>query len=148
MSPGSSLRAALVAILIPGLTFAPGLATAGAAQDLPRTRPERTAYAVMAFLESLRLVDPGLEVRALGYSEEGRSLPLAVFGAEPGATAAEIRADRRLRVLVLANIHAGEVAGKEAALVLARELVEGRRDDWLDSVIVLIAPIYNADRPA
>jgi hypothetical protein len=152
MSPESSLRAALVAILIPGLMFAPRLATTGAAQDSPRTRPERTGYAetsryadVIAFLDSLRLLDPGFDVRALGYSEEGRSLPLAVFGAESGATAAEISADTRLRVLVLANIHAGEVAGKEAALVLARELTEGRRDDWLDSVIVLIAPIYNAD---
>ena len=152
MGRGPSLRAALVAILIPGLTFAPGLVTAAAAQDSPRTRPERTAYEetsryadVIAFLDSLRLVDPEIDVRSLGYSEEGRSLPLAVFGAEPGATVAEIRADTRLRVLVLANIHAGEVAGKEAALVLARELVEGRHDGWLDSVIVLIAPIYNAD---
>ena len=152
MSPGPSLRAALVAILIPGLTFAPGLATAGVAQESPLTRPERSGYEetsryadVIAFLDSLRLVDPRLDVRSLGYSEEGRSLPLVVFGAEPGATAAEIRADTRLRVLVLANIHAGEVAGKEAALVLARELVEGQRNRWLDSVIVLIAPIYNAD---
>ncbi len=100
---------------------------------------------MIAFLDSLRLVNPELDVRKLGYSEEGRSLPLLVFGAAPGATAGEIRVDPRLRVLVLANIHAGEVAGKEAALVLARELARGRRADWLDSVIVLIAPIYNAD---
>lgn len=152
MRPRASFRAALAAVLIPGLTFASGATAGAAAQESPRTRPERTGFEetsrytdVVAFVDSLRLVDPGLDVRSLGYSEEGRTLPLVVFGAAPGAGAGEIRADSRLRVLVLANIHAGEVAGKEAALVLARELVEGRHDDWLDSVIVLIVPIYNAD---
>ena len=145
-------RAALAAILISGLVFAAGVTPSAIAQESPRTRPERTGFEetsrytdVIAFLDSLRLVDPGLDVRTFGYSEEGRSLPLVVFGAAPGASDEVIRADSRLRILVLANIHGGEVAGKEAALVLARELVEGQRDDWLNSVIVLIAPIYNAD---
>ena len=152
VGPGVSLRAVIAAVLIPGLTFVSGVAASAVAQESPRTRPERTGFEetsryadVIAFIDSLRLVDPGLDVRSLGYSEEGRPLPLVVFGAAPGAAADEIRADPRLRVLVLANIHAGEVAGKEAAQVLARELVEGRRDYWLDSVIVLIVPIYNAD---
>ena len=152
MAPGSRFRAAIAAVLIPGLLLVEGLTAPATAQESPRTRPERTGFEetsryadVVAFLDSLRLIDPGLDVRSFGYSEEGRSLPLVVFGASPGASVDEIRADPRLRVLVLANIHAGEVAGKEAALVLARELVEGRRDDWLDSVIVMIAPIYNAD---
>lgn len=68
-----------------------------------------------------------------------------MFGASPEASLEELREDPRLRVLVLANIHAGEVAGKEAALALARELAAGRRDAWLDSLVVLVAPIYNAD---
>jgi hypothetical protein len=152
MRPGASVGAAIAAVLIPGLLAVEGATAPAYAQESPHTRPERTGFEetsrytdVVAFLDSLRLIDPGLDVRSFGYSEEGRVLPLVVFGAQPGADADEIRADPRLRVLVLANIHAGEVAGKEAALVLARELAEGRRDDWLDSVIVLIAPIYNAD---
>jgi hypothetical protein len=145
-------RAAIAAVFVPWLLFAAGVTPSAIAQESPRTRPERTGFEetsrhedVIAFLDSLRLVDPGLDVRSFGYSEEGRTLPLVVFGAAPGASAGVIRADPRLRVLVLANIHAGEVAGKEAALVLTRELAEGRRDDWLNSVIVLVAPIYNAD---
>ena len=51
---------------------------------------------------------------------------------------------RRLRVLVVANIHAGEVAGKEAALTLVRDLADGRVAG-LDGVTVLVAPLYNAD---
>jgi hypothetical protein len=119
---------------------------------LPSTRPERTGYEetsryadVISFLDSLKLHEPTLDLRSFGVSEQGRRLPLVLFGAAPDWTPAEIRADARIRVLVLANIHAGEVAGKEAALVLARDLTVGRHRDWLDSAIVMIAPIYNAD---
>lgn len=119
---------------------------------LPATRPERSGYEetsryadVVEFLDTLKLREPTLDLRSFGVSEEGRRLPLVLFGAGIGSTPAQIRADPRLRVVVLANIHAGEVAGKEAALVMARDLVAGRHDAWLDSVIVMIAPIYNAD---
>jgi hypothetical protein len=118
----------------------------------PRTRAERTGYEetsrfadVIAFMDSLALRRPDLDVRTFGVTEEGRRLPLVVFGAGAGASAEAIRNDDRIRILVLANIHAGEVAGKEAALVLARDLAAGRHDDWLESAIVMIAPIYNAD---
>ncbi|MFO7586932.1 MAG: M14 family metallopeptidase [Gemmatimonadota bacterium] len=152
-------RAALVAVCLGAL----GPAGAGAplaaqspeeaaASARPATRAERTGFAetsrhadVVAFLDSLRILRPGLDLRSFGYSERGRILPLVAFGTEPEKPLAALRDDPRLRVLVLANIHAGEVAGKEAALVLARELAAGRRDGWLDSLVVLVAPIYNAD---
>ncbi len=118
----------------------------------PASRAERSGFTdtsryadVLAFLDSLRIVHPDLDLRSFGYSEEGRALPLVVFGAESGRPLAELRSDPRLRVLVLANIHAGEVAGKEAALALARDLATGSRDAWLRDLVVLVAPIYNAD---
>jgi len=50
-----------------------------------------------------------------------------------------------VRVLVFGNIHAGEVAGKEAALILLRELSEGAHAEWADSLVLLVVPNYNAD---
>jgi hypothetical protein len=47
-------------------------------------------------------------------------------------------------VFIMANIHAGEVEGKEAAQMLLRDLVSSSRRLRQD-MIVLIAPIYNAD---
>ncbi len=157
-------RTALRLVLVVPLLLGPGAPSASAragrpvaAADTiplstaPRTRPERTGYEetsrysdVIAFIDSLRMLDPGLDVRSFGYSEEGRPLPLVVFGARGGADAEAIRADPRLRAVVLANIHAGEVAGKEAR---SCSCASWRRahDAWLDSVIVLVAPIYNAD---
>ena len=55
------------------------------------------------------------------------------------------RRPSKLRVYIQGNIHAGEVEGKESAQILLRELAEGKHADWLQSMVLLIAPIYNAD---
>jgi hypothetical protein len=122
------------------------------AQDWPSTRPERSDYRetsryddVTRFLDGLEGRHPMLRLTSFGYSEEGRPLPLAVFGDVTDGSAAAARSSGATRVLVFANIHAGEVAGKEAAQVLAREMARGLRDRWADSLIILVAPIYNAD---
>jgi hypothetical protein len=48
-------------------------------------------------------------------------------------------------VHIQANIHAGEVEGKESAQILLRDLAMGRHNDWLESTVFLITPIFNAD---
>ncbi|MGH7572801.1 MAG: M14 family zinc carboxypeptidase [Gemmatimonadota bacterium] len=124
----------------------------------PQTRAERTGYRetsryadVMAFLDSLAAESPAIQVLSFGYSHEGRSLPLVAWDArveagQPLDLAALARGGRnRTRVLVFANIHAGEVEGKEASLALLRELVAGAHAEWADSLLVFFAPIYNAD---
>ena len=45
----------------------------------------------------------------------------------------------------MANIHAGEVEGKEAVLHLARRMTTGNLQGFLKSAVWLLAPIYNAD---
>jgi hypothetical protein len=65
---------------------------------------------------------------------------------EPKVTSPE--AARRLGrplVFVQANIHAGEVEGKEAVLMLARRLVDGNLRSLSKQLVILIAPVYNAD---
>jgi hypothetical protein len=126
--------------------------TPAAAQEWPSTRPERSDFLetsrfddVTQFLRGLEGRHPKLGFTTFGYSEEGRALPLAVFGNVPDPSAASVRSSNATRVLVFANIHAGEVAGKEAAQVLVRELAQGLRDRWTDSLVILVAPIYNAD---
>lgn len=139
-----------------GLTWVllAGLAGPLAAQE-PLTRAERSSWLetsryedVVSFIDSLETRDAGnvLHVTAFGYTVEGRRLPLVVVGKGlAGGDAAAVRAAGRVRVLVQANIHAGEVEGKEALQMLLRRLAAGRHGDWLDSLIVLVAPIYNAD---
>lgn len=123
---------------------------AASPSDTLQTRAERTDFRatstyddVMAFVHAVA-ADPDLHVSTFGTTVEGRDLPLVVWGAD-AATPEAVRAVGDLRVLVVANIHAGEVAGKEAALMLLRELADGEHDAWARRLTLLVAPIYNAD---
>jgi hypothetical protein len=61
------------------------------------------------------------------------------------ARSARVDIERKLVVMAFANIHAGEVEGKESAQMLLRDFAAGRRQEWLDKMIFLVAPIFNAD---
>ena len=119
--------------------------------DALLTRAERTAYRetssyaeVMALAERLA-ADPRDEVHltTIGTTNEGRALPLLVVGASD-ASAAAVMATGKTRIYIQANIHAGEVEGKEAALMLVRDWLAGAYDAWSDELMLLVQPIYNA----
>src|SRR5690606_14919514 len=126
--------------------------TAGAGPlDTLRTRAEASGYTetsryaeVRAFLDAVAAASEDIHLTTFGETVEGRALPLAGWGA-PAATPEAVRATGKTRVLVFANIHAGEVAGKEALLALLRDLARGDFAAWADSLVLLAAPIYNAD---
>lgn len=125
-------------------------APAPAPVDGVLTRAERTGWLetssyedVIAFIDSVAAA-PLMHATAFGSSLQGRALPLVVVGAA-SAEPSDVRASGHTRVLVFANIHAGEVEGKEAAQILLRELAAGEHRAWTDSLVLLIAPIYNAD---
>jgi hypothetical protein len=117
-----------------------------------KTKAERTNYIetsryddVVVFLNTVAKKSPLVHNTTFGYTFEGRPLPLAVVGRIPDGTPRTVRASGKLRVYIQANIHAGEVEGKEAAQALVREIALGKHAQWLDSMVLLVAPIYNAD---
>ena len=117
----------------------------------PQTRAERTQYGetstytdVMAFVDAL-FERASVHVETLGTSSQGRALPLLVLSHPRVTTPAEARALGRPVVYVQANIHAGEVEGKEAVLALARDLSANAGANVLDHVVLIVVPIYNAD---
>lgn len=139
--------AILVGVVLLGAVGAP-------AQDLASlaTRPERTGYGetsrydeVVAFMEAVAKASDRVHLTTFGYTFEGRPLPLAVVGDVADASPEAVLASGKTRVYVQANIHAGEVEGKEAMLMMLRALARGEHRAWLDSLVLLIAPIYNAD---
>jgi len=115
------------------------------------TRPERTDYAetsryddVIAYMKQMAATNPQIHLTTYGYTFEGRPMPLAVIGA-PGTSPEQVMATGKTRVYIQANIHAGEVEGKEAVLWLLRSIAKGERNAWLKNTVLLINPIYNAD---
>ncbi|MEO8032035.1 MAG: M14 family metallopeptidase [Gemmatimonadota bacterium] len=117
-----------------------------------QTRPERTngaetsSYAdVTGFIDSLEKAGASLRVGTLGLSPEGREIPYLIVARplvdDPAAAA---RSGKPV-IYIQANIHSGEVEGKEALQMIVRDLTLGPLSSLLDSVIVIAVPIYNID---
>ena len=124
---------------------------AGPVADL-RTVAERSDYKATArhadvvdLCKKLAESSPLARYATFGQTGEGRELPLLIVADPPVSTPEEAARSGKLVALAMANIHAGEVCGKEALPMLARELIASPGDPILKDVIVLLAPIYNAD---
>jgi hypothetical protein len=106
---------------------------------------------VVAFIEALApRAAATMSVQTMGASAEGREIPVLVFSKEKLFTpekAHRAAKDRGLPVvMILCNIHAGEVEGKEAALMLARDMtVGGKHAELMAKATVVVVPIYNPD---
>ena len=99
----------------------------------------------VAWLHKLCDAAPELEMVSIGRSPEGRDLWM-VIASRAGFSPEALRAGGRPTVLVQAGIHAGEIDGKDAGMMLLRDLTAGRRlADLLDNVNLLFVPIFNVD---
>jgi len=132
------------------LALLPSLLTAPlhAQQDAPRTVAEASGYAetsraadVARFVEACTQLPHGdrLTPGSMGRSHEDRRM-LLVRAALPGANP-----HAQLRVVVIGNIHAGEVEGKEAVQELLREIAQGQHAGILERCTVWFVPTYNVD---
>jgi Zinc carboxypeptidase len=118
-----------------------------------KTTPESTGYKststyddVVKFMKAVDEASPVVFYTTYGTTTEGRAMPMAVVGTGlKDASAASVKASGKLRIHIQANVHAGEVEGKEATLVLLREFAMGQHKDWLQSMVFLVTPDYNAD---
>lgn len=119
----------------------------------PLTRAESTAYQetsrhadVLAFIEALQARgDARLHVEDFGATPEGRRLPLLVLSGGGHFTPEAAHAAGLPVVLVINGIHAGEVEGKEASLMLVRDLLAGEHGDLLERMTLVVVPLFNPD---
>jgi dipeptidyl-peptidase 4 len=100
---------------------------------------------VLEFCEKLAKQSPLVRLGEMGTSGEGRKLPLVIIADPPVATPEEAAKSKKLVVFVIGNIHAGEVDGKEALLMLARDLATAKERPLLKDLVIVFAPIFNAD---
>jgi len=144
---------ALAVLMAVGLALtASSAAIQTAPPAAPRTTAEATDYQststyaeVMSFIRELQKLSPFVRVETICTSAEGRAVPLLVIGKPLPLDPLALRGDKRLVVYLQANIHAGEVEGKEATLMLARDILLDPKLPYLDKTVLLVAPIFNAD---
>ena len=145
-------RIAMVAVFVAAVAIG-GRAQQNAALANLKTTAESSDYKststhadVVKFMQAVDAASPIVFYTTYGKTAQGRDMPLAIVGTGlKDGSPASVLASGKLRVHIQGNIHAGEVEGKEAAQVLLRELAMGQHADWLDSMVLLITPIYNAD---
>ena len=104
-----------------------------------------TSAQVDAFVAACVAHSPLLRQLTIGTSTKKKPINLVLAADPPVATLEEARKGGRLAVLVMANIHAGEVEGKEAVQVFLREIAQGRHQDVLKRLVVAFIPNYNPD---
>ncbi|MBB4611216.1 hypothetical protein GGQ89_003462 [Sphingomonas yabuuchiae] len=99
-----------------------------------RTTPR---YAeVRAWLARLQAASPFIRVETFGHTTQGREM-IYVRASKGGAG--------KPVVLVQGGIHSGEIDGKDAGLMLLRDIALRGKDSLLDQVDLVFVPIYNID---
>ncbi|MBB4131476.1 hypothetical protein GGR62_002267 [Xanthomonas campestris] len=114
-----------------------------AADDAWSTPAERSDFTstpsyeeTRAWLERLVAASPLLSLEVFGKTSEGRDLLLVrAHKGKPGKPV----------VLAQAGIHAGEIDGKDAGLMLLRDIAQRGKDGLLDEVDFVFVPILNSD---
>jgi hypothetical protein len=98
------------------------------------------------WLRRLAAAAPEIQITSIGRSHEGRDIWMVVASKEGGRSPRELRATGKPLLLVQAGIHSGEIDGKDAGMMLLRDLtVAGRQSRLLEKVNLLFVPILNVD---
>ncbi len=98
------------------------------------------------YCKRLANASPWVEYQSFGISPEGRELPLLVVSKDGAFTPSAARRTGKLIVYIQNGIHAGEIEGKDASLMLLRDIAITRtRANLLDHVILLVNPIFSVD---
>ncbi len=84
-------------------------------------------------------------METIARSVGGRDIPLLIIGDPLPATPEDARKDGRIVLYIQGNIHAGEIEGKEALLMFARDLLKERNSSLLKNVVFLLCPNFNPD---
>ena len=116
------------------------------------TAAERSHYErTSTFNEVIEVLDALDSETDLMYREtllltrEGRDVPIVVLANPAVSSPAQAEASGKPVIYIQANIHGGEVEGKEASLIAMRDILFGDKQHLLDNQILIFVPIYNAD---
>ncbi len=153
-APVSSSEAARRAILPPELPWhGKSLALVASPLDPWITPAEQAGFErtpsyeeTLAYLRRLAAAAPELHLVSLGKSPEGRDIWMVVASKERARTPQALLLNGKPTLLAQAGIHAGEIDGKDAGLMLLRDLtVRGTRRALLERANLLFVPILSVD---
>jgi hypothetical protein len=152
MKPRVSLRHLLLSALLGvvamtthanGSNTADWITPAEAAQF--RTTP---SYAdTLAYLQRLQQAAPGvIHLQTFGTTPQGRPMTVVIASGDGSFDPAAARAAGKPVVLLQAGIHPGEIEGKDAGLMLLRDIaITGKYPHLLDHLVLVYIPVFSVD---
>lgn len=115
---------------------------------------ERTSYRetgdyseALYYCRAFEAASKSARIRTIGKSLEGRDMVAVVLSADGRHTGRSLRASPKPVVLINNGIHAGEIEGKDACLILFREMVKepARFRKVLKQLDLVMIPVLNVD---
>lgn len=98
-----------------------------------------------AWLDKLISQTDMLKKVSIGKSPQGRDIWMIVASKEGAEDAPTLLKNNKPSVLVQAGIHSGEIDGKDAGMMLLRDIVIGDKAALLDNANLLFVPIFSVD---
>ncbi len=100
---------------------------------------------VIAFCETVAANSGGrIRLEYTYTTPNGNQIPVLVIG-KPAPSGPEAVDPDKAVVYINCNIHSGEVEGKEAMLIFAREVALGQHDDLLQDLVIVLCPNSSPD---
>ncbi|MGV3617056.1 MAG: M14 family metallopeptidase [Fimbriimonas sp.] len=100
----------------------------------------------VAYCRRLAKASPYAKVVEYGTSPQGRKMIALLVSRDREFDPTKMRASKKPLVFIQNGIHSGEIEGKDATLMLAREmLVTGKDKALLEGANFVIVPIYSVD---
>ncbi|HVN59437.1 MAG TPA: M14 family metallopeptidase [Bacteroidales bacterium] len=100
---------------------------------------------VVSFCKTIGLLGPYAHVGTFGKTAGGNDLMMVILSDPAISTPEEASKSGKPVIYIEANIHAGEVEGKEASMQLIREICFGQKSFLLKNQILIFCPNYNPD---
>ena len=89
---------------------------------------------------------PYVKIQTIGTTPQGRELKIIIVSKDKAFTPEQAKKIGKAIILIQNGIHPGEVEGKDACMLLLREiLVTKEKSHLLDNTILLIIPVLNID---
>jgi len=99
----------------------------------------------MNWFKKLAEASPLINMIPIGKSAESRNIFMIIATTEKTITATALKNSGKPLLLVQAGIHSGEIDGKDAGMMLLRDIAFGNKKLLLNRVNLLFIPILNVD---
>lgn len=100
----------------------------------------------MEYFRKFEKHSPFVKMFSIGKSAEGRDINVLIVSKDRAFTPELARKTNKPIIFIQNGIHSGEIDGKDASMILLREiLITKEKESYIDNAILIVMPIFNVD---